>query len=294
MITNNTPTHNRPATSNIKSIVGIMIFTMLSLMPATTAAQKLVILHTNDTHSCILPLSENLADTMVAGRGGFIRRAEMLKAEREKHPELLLLDSGDFSQGSPYYTIFKGEVEVELMNRMGYDAVTIGNHEFDHGIENMARIFKLAKFPIVCSNYDFTGTPVEGLVKPYVVVEREGVKIGIFGLGPKLDGLIMEKTRKGVKYIDPVKAANDMVKILRRKEKCDVVICLSHLGWNILGLDDTELTPQTHGIDLILGGHSHSYFKHLEYAKDLDGHPVPNDQNGKHGIFVGKITLHME
>lgn len=267
---------------------------LLTAVPLHTAAKKTVVLHTNDTHSCIMPLSRNLADTAVAGRGGFLRRAAMIQAERAKTPGLLLLDSGDFSQGSPFYTIFKGEVEVELMNRMGYDAVMIGNHEFDFGVENMARIFKRAKFPVICSNYDFTGTPLEGLVKPYTVVEREGVRIGIFGIGPELDGLVMEKTRGGVKYNDPVKTANNVVKTLKRKEKCDVIICLSHLGWDIEGLDDAAFTAQTHGIDLILGGHSHSYFNNLEYTKDLDGHPVPNDQNGKSGIYVGKITINME
>ena len=136
------------------------------------AQTQIEILHTNDTHSCILPLSKNLADTVVAGRGGFVRRLEFVNRERKNDPQLLLFDSGDFSQGSPYYTLFHGDVEVELMNLMGYDAVTIGNHEFDFGMENMARLFKKAKFPVVCCNYDFTGTPLEGLVKPYVVRER--------------------------------------------------------------------------------------------------------------------------
>ena len=145
----------------------------------TVQAQKqLVILHSNDTHSCVMPLSEHLADTAIAGRGGFLRRVEMIRQERQKHPDLLYFDSGDFSQGSPYYSIFKGDVEIELMNRMGCDASTVGNHEFDFGMENMARIFKKAKFPILCSNYDFTGTPLEGVVKPYTIIHRNGLKLG--------------------------------------------------------------------------------------------------------------------
>ena len=253
--------------------------------------RRLVILHTNDTHSCIFPLNPHLADTMLAGRGGFIRRAEMVRRERSKHPDMLLFDSGDFSQGSPYYTLYKGDVEVGLMNLMRYDAVAIGNHEFDFGVENMARLFKKADFPIVCANYDFTGTALEGVVKPYVVLKRGGLRIGVFGLSPQLDGLVMAKTCAGVKFNDPVKAANDVAKLLKEREKCDLVVCLSHLGWDIIGVDDTELMRQTRNIDIVLGGHSHSYFNALEYVENLDGREIPNDQNGKHGIYVGKITV---
>ena len=261
------------------------------LVGVQAKGKRLVILHTNDTHSCIFPLNPHLADTMLAGRGGFIRRAEMVRRERSKHPDMLLFDSGDFSQGSPYYTLYKGDVEVGLMNLMRYDAVAIGNHEFDFGVENMARLFKKADFPIVCANYDFTGTALEGVVKPYVVLKRGGLRIGVFGLSPQLDGLVMAKTCAGVKYNDPVKAANDVAKLLKEREKCDIVVCLSHLGWDIIGIDDTELMRQTRNIDIVLGGHSHSYFNALEYVENLDGREIPNDQNGKHGIYVGKITV---
>lgn len=261
------------------------------LVGVQAKGKRLVILHTNDTHSCIFPLNPHLADTMLAGRGGFIRRAEMVRRERSKHPDMLLFDSGDFSQGSPYYTLYKGDVEVGLMNLMRYDAATIGNHEFDFGVENMAMLFKKADFPIVCANYDFTGTALEGVVKPYVVLKRGGLRIGVFGLSPQLDGLVMAKTCAGVKYNDPVKAANDVAKLLKEREKCDIVVCLSHLGWDIIGIDDTELMRQTRNIDIVLGGHSHSYFNALEYVENLDGREIPNDQNGKHGIYVGKITV---
>ena len=268
-----------------------IILAVTLLAGAQAKGKQLVILHTNDTHSCIFPLNKHLADTMLAGRGGFIRRAEMVRRERGKHPDLLLFDSGDFSQGSPYYSLYKGDVEVGLMNLMRYDAATIGNHEFDFGVENMARLFKKADFPIVCANYDFTGTALEGIVKPYVVLKRGGLKVGVFGLSPQLDGLVMAETCAGVKYNDPVKAANDVAKLLKEQEKCDIVVCLSHLGWDIIGIDDTELMPQTRNIDIVLGGHSHSYFNEMEYVKDLDGREIPNDQNGKHGIYVGKITV---
>lgn len=258
---------------------------------AFAQGKRLVILHTNDAHSCIYPLNKHLADTLLAGRGGFIRRAVMVGEERKEHPNLLLLDSGDFSQGSPYYTLYKGDVEVGLMNLMRYDAATIGNHEFDFGVENMARLFKKADFPVVCANYDFTGTALEGIVKPYVVLKRDGLRIGVFGLSPELDGLVLAESCAGVKYNDPVKAANDVAKTLKEKEKCDIVICLSHLGWKLAGLDDTELMSQLRNVDIVLGGHSHTYFTDMEYVKDLDGREIPNDQNGKHGIYVGKIVV---
>ena len=269
---------------------------MLLLVVATGAEAKkhkqLVILHTNDTHSCILPLKESLADTVIAGRGGFIRRIAMIKEQRKEHPKnLLLFDSGDFSQGSSYYTMFKGDVEVGLMNRMGYDAVTIGNHEFDFGLENMARIFKMANFPIVCANYDFTGTVCEGLVKPYVVLKRNGVRVGVFGLGAKLQGLVSGKNCAGVKYLNPAEVTRKMVDILRNQEKCDVVICLSHLGWDISDYSDEELIPDTRGIDIVLGGHSHTFMKEVQYLKNLDGKQVADDQNGKHAALVGKLVV---
>lgn len=278
----------------MKRILTILTIAVAVTLTAAAKGRQLLILHTNDTHSCVLPLNPNLADTMLSGRGGFLRRAAMIDQMRREDKDLLLLDSGDFSQGSPYYTMFKGDVETELMNIMGYDAATIGNHEFDFGLENMARIFRKAKFPIVCANYDFTGTVVEGLVKPYVIIKRKGVRIGIFGLSPKLDGLVMASTCAGVRYSDPIKTANAVADKLKNEEKCDVVICLSHLGWDEAGLNDMEMMAKTRNIDLVLGGHSHSYFKTLNHVRNLDGKDVPNDQNGKHGIFVGKITLSLE
>jgi len=259
------------------------------------AAQKtLTILHTNDSHSCIYPLNPNLADTALAGRGGYLRRINMIKQERAKAPKLLLIDSGDFSQGSPYYSLYKGDVEVKLMNMMGYDVATIGNHEFDFGLENMARIFKMANFPIVCSNYDFTGTPLEGIVKPYTIIKRDGVRIGIFAICPKMEGLVATENYGAIKYLDPSVETNRMTDLLRNKKKCDLVICVSHMGWNNLGENDQLIIPKTHGIDLVLGGHSHTYFEEMKYVKDADGRDVPVDQNGKHAIWVGKIVLNMD
>lgn len=271
-----------------------VVLYMLLLFTAVGAyAQKhLEVLHTNDTHSCIMPLNPNLADTAVAGRGGFLRRVAMIKEERAKNPDLLLIDSGDFSQGSPFYTMFKGDVEIGLMNLMGYDAVTIGNHEFDFGLENMARIFKMAKFPVVCANYDFTGTCVEGLVKPYVIIKRNGLRIGLFGLSPQLEGLVDLSKCKGVTYLDPIEVGNRVAAELKHDKKCDVVICVSHLGWlRPDEMGDQKLLASSKDIDLVLGGHSHSYFKALRYVNNADGKAVPVDQNGKNAMYVGKLTL---
>lgn len=271
-----------------------VVLYMLLLFTAVGAyAQKhLEVLHTNDTHSCIMPLNPNLADTAVAGRGGFLRSVAMIKEERAKNPDLLLIDSGDFSQGSPFYTMFKGDVEVGLMNLMGYDAVTIGNHEFDFGLENMARIFKMAKFPVVCANYDFTGTCVEGLVKPYVIIKRNGLKIGLFGLSPQLEGLVDLSKCKGVTYLDPIEVGNRVAAELKHDKKCDVVICVSHLGWlRPDEMGDQKLLASSKDIDLVLGGHSHSYFKDLRYVNNANGKAVPVDQNGKNAMYVGKLTL---
>ena len=272
----------------------LTIFVCLLTVVAVAQKKQLVILHTNDTHSCVMPLNPNLADSALAGRGGFLRRMALIEDERAKAPGLLLIDSGDFSQGSPYYNFYKGEVEVELMNRMGYDVATIGNHEFDFGLENMARIFRMAKFPIVCANYDFTGTSVEGLVKPYTIIKRNGLKIGLFGLSPQPKGLVDTTKFVGVKYLDPVETARRMAALLKTKKRCDVIICVSHLGWEDEELTDQMLVPATRDIDIVLGGHSHTYMKTLQYVKNVDGKDVPVDQNGKHGIWIGRIVLDLE
>lgn len=272
-----------------------LICALMAMVLTAQAQKELVILHTNDTHSTVLPLSKNLNDTLKAGRGGYLRIVSMIGKEREKNPGLLLFDSGDFCQGSAFYTLFKGDVEVGLMNEMKYDAATIGNHEFDFGLENMARNFRDAKFPIVCANYDFTGTVVEGLVKPYIIINRDGVKIGVFGISPQLEGLVSAANYEGVNFLDPIATANEVAALLKDKEHCDVVICLSHLGWDIApNVDDIQLMEQTRNIDLVLGGHSHTYLEEMQFVENLDGKPIGNDQNGKHGIYVGKIVLKLD
>jgi len=270
----------------------VILLALVTLSGQAKKHKQLVILHTNDTHSTILPVNASLPDTMKAGRGGFLRRIAMLKEERKKNPGLLYFDSGDFFQGSAYFTMFKGDVEVGLMNEMGIDAATIGNHEFDFGLENMAAVFKKANFPIVCANYDFTGTVMEGICKPWIVIKRNGLKIGVFGLSPKLKGLVSDKNCAGVKYLDPARVALETATMLKEKEKCDMVICISHLGWeSYRAEDDQYMIKGSRNIDLVLGGHTHTYFSKLEYENNMDGKPVAVDQNGKHAIFVGKLVV---
>ncbi len=254
-------------------------------------SRSLLIVHTNDTHSCIDPLSPLLSDTAHADKGGYLRRAALLRDMRQQEPDLLLLDAGDFSQGSAYYSLYHGDVEVELMNLMHYDAATIGNHEFDFGLENLARLFRRANFPIVCCNYDFTGTPVEGLVKPYVILHRAGLKIGILGVAPQLEGLVAAHTCPGVVYTDPIQAAQPIADYLKDSERCDLVICLSHLGWQMAGIGDEEFIPATHNIDIVIGGHSHTYFASPQLLTNSRGITVPDNQMGKNARYVGTLRL---
>ena len=268
-----------------------MWFCVLHVSAQTTNSLVLNILHTNDTHSCIEPINKNLVDTLQADKAGFIRRAVFVERQREKDKDLLLFDCGDFSQGSAYYNLYKGEVEIKLMNHMKYDACTIGNHEFDFGLENMARLFQMAEFPVVCCNYDFSGTVLAEWVKPYVVLQRKGLRVGVFGVSPMLEGLVPKQNYEGVKYEEPIEAARRVVKKLREEEKCDVVICLSHLGWNMPGVSDEEIIKNTTGLDVVLGGHSHTYFKDPEYVENADDLHVACYQMGKNGRFVGSLSL---
>jgi 5'-nucleotidase len=273
----------------------VILLALVSLSGQAKKHKQLVILHTNDTHSAILPINAQLPDTMKAGRGGFLRRIAMLKEERAKHPDLLYFDSGDFFQGSAYFTMFKGDVEVGLMNQMGIDASTIGNHEFDFGLENMARVFKQANFPILCANYDFTGTVMEGICKPWIIIKRNGLKIGVFAVCPKLKGLVSDKNCVGVKYLDPAKVALETATMLKQQQKCDMVICISHLGWNINREgDDQYMIQGSRNIDLVLGGHSHTFMTQLEYCNNMDGKPIPVDQNGKSAVFVGRLVVDLK
>lgn len=269
-----------------------MLCLLVSLM-ASAQQKQLYILHTSDTHSRIEPMNANSSGTD-AGLGGVVRRATFLKEARKTHPNLLLLDCGDISQGTPYYNMFYGDLEIKMMNLMKYDAMTIGNHEFDFGLENMARLFRMADFPIVCANYDVTGTVLEGLVQPYTVLERDGLKIGVFGLSPRMEGLVQADKCEGIVYKDPIKVAQEVTDCLRGKEACDVVICLSHLGFNTATPDghyDENLVVKTQGIDLILGGHTHTFMEKPAIYLNAVGKSVPLMHSGRNGAYLGEITM---
>lgn len=276
-------------------IIGLLF----ALMAGSASAQQkeLYILQTSDTHSRIEPIPAQTADP-AAGMGGVVRRATFVKNFRNEHPDVLLFDCGDISQGTPYYNLFKGEVEIKAMNLMKYDAMTIGNHEFDFGLENMARLFRMADFPVVCANYEVKGTVLEGIVKPYVVLERSGLRIGVFGISPKLEGLVQADKCEGVVYKDPVATAQQMADLLKEKEHCDVVVCLSHLGIQP-GADaseeyDNNLVAKTRNIDIILGGHTHTNMEQPAVYQNADGKKVPIMHVGKSGAYVGKMKLTLD
>lgn len=250
--------------------------------------ERLTILHTNDTHSCIEPERD--------GGAGVLNRALLLEHLRDSigADNVLLFDCGDFSQGSLYYNAFKGAAEIELMNAMGYDACAIGNHEFDFGMDNMARIFSMAEFPIVCANYDFAGTVCEGIVKPWAIIERAGMRIGVFGLSPDPEGLVLKENYAGVRFVSPLEAAQKAVAALE-EEGCDAIVCLSHLGWKIGNeFNDERLAAETSGIDVILGGHSHDSFGEPLVYKNSNGEDVVVQQVGKNGRRLGYVTLASE
>ncbi|NDV59906.1 bifunctional UDP-sugar hydrolase/5'-nucleotidase [Bacteroides sp. 519] len=281
------------------SILSGKILVLMLCMSVSVQAQKtktLTILHTNDVHSRIEALSPELENPVSAGNGGFLRIASYVNEVRKETSNLLVFDCGDFSQGTPYYNLFQGDVEISLMNTIGYNAGAIGNHEFDFGMDNLMRLCKMANFPVVCANYDFTETVLEGIVKPYTIIKKAGLKIGVFGLSPDPDGLVQASNYEGVKFLNPYEKANETAALLRQKG-CNVVICLSHLGMYSSTknpISDTELVKNTRNIDVILGGHSHTLLEELHVYKNLDGKEVYISQMGKSGIYVGRIDLTFE
>ena len=270
----------------MKKIYCLCLACLLVSVVAAQSVKELYIFHTNDMHSRIEPFASYFPDTVLAGKAGVLRRAAFVKEQRREHKDMLLFDSGDFSQGSPYYNLFKGEVEIKMMNEMGYDAGTIGNHEFDFGLDNMARLFKMANFPVVCANYNLDATPLKDIVKPYVILEKYGLKIGVFGLGAKPEGLIQANKCEGVIYENPIEVSNEIAALLKKKG-CDVIVCLSHLGIQM----DERLVAKTRNIDVILGGHSHTFMKGPKTYLNMDGKEVPVMHSGKSGVRVGRLNL---
>lgn len=256
----------------------------------STKEYELVILHTNDTHSQVEPLEVGKKDE---GAAGYARRMGYINQVRETNPDIILLDAGDFSQGTPYFNYYHGRIEIDAMNRMQYDAIMLGNHEFDYGVDTLATVLKMATFPVVCSNYDVSGSALEGLVLPYTVIERPNLRIGVFGIGVNPEGLIAEKNFAPLKYLDPIQTAQEKADLLRAQEKCDVVVCLSHQGTHPGSrgqVSDMELAEKTQNIDVIIGAHTHKVVENL-YVKNLAGDSVLLTQTGKAGARIGEISL---
>ncbi|MEC5393805.1 bifunctional metallophosphatase/5'-nucleotidase [Bergeyella sp. RCAD1439] len=256
-------------------------------------AYKLTILHTNDQHSRIEPFDETGGRN--ANKGGFARRAHLIAQIRKEEQNVLLLDSGDIFQGTPYFNLFGGELEFKLMSMMGYDAATMGNHDFDNGLEGFIKVLPHAKFPFITSNYDFTNTIVEGRTQPYKIFKKGPIKVGIFGLGIELDGLVGKKQFLETKYLDPVETANHYAELLKKEKKCDLVICLSHLGYqyrdNDQKISDVRLASKTENIDLILGGHTHTFLPEPQAYENRAGKQVLVNQVGFAGLLLGRIDF---
>jgi 5'-nucleotidase len=266
----------------------------LSLLPQLSFGNnkdiKLTILHTNDMHSHIHPFTSGRNN----GLGGMAQRAALIKQIRKKEEHVLLLDAGDVFQGTPYFNVYGGELEFKLMSEMKYDAVTLGNHDFDNGLVGLKKQLPHANFPFLIANYDFSNTILKDTFKPYKVFQKGNLKIGVFGIGIELDGLVPKKLYQNTIYQDPISTANYYAKLLKQKEKCDLVICLSHLGFKYKEekMSDMIFASQTQDIDLIIGGHTHTFLKKPVKQLNLDQKEVLINQVGWAGINIGKIDYH--
>ena len=257
---------------------------------------KLTILHTNDQHSRIEPFDSSYSRN--PNQGGFARRAALIQKIREEEKNVLLLDSGDTFQGTPYFNFFGGELEFKLMSMMGYDASTMGNHDFDNGMEGFKKVLPNAKFPFICSNYDFKNTILDGQTLPYKVFNKNGIKVGIFGVGIELAGLVGKKSYGETVWQNPIEIAQHYATFLRNEKKCDLVICLSHIGYdykdNPRKISDKILASQTDGINLILGGHTHTFLPEPQTFVNKSGKNVMVNQVGWAGLLLGKINFYFD
>jgi 5'-nucleotidase len=252
---------------------------------------KLTILHTNDVHSRLEPFP--MDGGKFEGQGGVVARAALINKIRAEEENVLLLDAGDIFQGTPYFNLYKGEPEMKAMSLMGYDAATMGNHDFDAGVESFALQLPHANFPVLTANYDFTGTALEDKTKPFTILKKGGIKIGIFGLGIQLKGLVSSDAYGSTKYLEPIQIANVVSEQLKRKEKCDMIVCLSHLGYeyNHRKVSDMVLAKETQYIDLIIGGHTHTFLDRPTVVKNKKGHDVLINQVGWAGLRLGRLDF---
>lgn len=230
--------------------------------------------------------------------GGVARRASLIETIRKESPNVLLLDAGDIFQGTPYFNYYGGELEFKLMSMMQYDASTIGNHDFDNGVDGLYAQMPFAKFEFLSANYDFKNTMMDGLVKPYKIFNKNGIKVGVFGIGIELDGLVDKRNYKETVYNDPVETSQEMVRILKKEQKCDLIICLSHLGYNYKNepntISDLKLAALTEDIDLIIGGHTHTFLDKPTVVKNRIGEEVLVNQVGCYGINLGRIDFYLD
>ena len=262
---------------------------------STIDTKKITILHTNDTHSHIDPFPADHPKN--PNMGGAARRAAIIESIRKEEKNVLLLDAGDIFQGTPYFNYYGGELEFKLMSMMQYDLATMGNHDFDNGIDGFYAQLPHAKFDFVSANYDFRNTVLNDIVKPYKIIIKDGIKIGIFGLGVQLDGLVDKKLYKETVYNNPIEVAQDMTRILKEEKKCDLVICLSHLGFKYKDEpekpSDIVLAQKTKNIDLIIGGHTHTFLDKPVIEKNSEGKEVLINQVGCFGVNLGRIDFYL-
>ena len=256
--------------------------------------KKITILHTNDVHSHIDPFPKN--DPLNPSGGGVIARANLINLVKKDNPHTLVLDAGDVFQGTPYFNFFGGELELKLMSKMGYNASTLGNHEFDNGMEKLSKVLKHANFSFLNSNYTLKNTPLENKIKSHEIFNINGIKIGVFGIGIELEGLVEKKLYKGIKYLNPIEISKDISNDLKYNHNCDLIICLSHLGFSYSKdkniMCDLILAKQTKNIDLIIGGHTHTFLDEPVKVKNLENKDVIINQVGCFGINLGKIDFY--
>ncbi|NEV93100.1 bifunctional metallophosphatase/5'-nucleotidase [Psychroflexus sp. YR1-1] len=267
---------------------------VLSAFKPSAFSKHLTILHTNDVHSHIDPFPAN--DSRYANLGGVSRRYTYIQQVRSENPNTLVLDAGDAFQGTPYFNFYGGELEYKLMSKLGYHASTIGNHEFDNGIANIAAQLQHAEFDLLSSNYNFSNTVLDGLVKSHQIYEVNGQNVGVFGLGIQLEGLVSKDLYKETEYLNPVEIAQEQTRILKQDLNCDLVICLSHLGYSYRSdkIDDLKLAALTKDIDLIIGGHTHTFLEKPSLVENLEGRKVLVNQVGWGGINVGRIDFYFD
>lgn len=272
---------------------GLSLLPTLPLFANDKDVKRITVLHTNDQHSRIEPF-EKSTNAVTSDKGGFARRATLIHKIRQEEKNVLLLDAGDVFQGTPYFNMFGGELEYKLMTKLGYDAGTIGNHEYDNGLEGIQKALPHAGFDIISSNYDFSNTILDGKIKPYKIIYKDGIKIGIFAVGIELHGLVDPRMYKETKYYDPIEIAQHYTNKLRHEEKCDLVFCLSHIGYDYRGsnqVSDRILARKTKDIDFIIGGHTHTFLPEPEVLLNADNKPVIVNQVGWAGLYLGRVDF---